>query len=74
MLDVIVINVKHIRCIYIFTVSRNKNGVPGRDHCRCLYICLRSYNYWNDLYQVKIVTVLNDYRIINNILFKYVIV
>lgn len=76
MLDVIVLKVKYIRCIYIFTVSRNKNGVyvPGRDHCRCMHICLRSNNYWNGLYQVKMVTVLNNYRIIKSISFKYVIV
>lgn len=68
MLDVIVLKVKYIRCIYIFTVSRNKNGVyvPGTDHCRSMHICLRSNNYWNGLYQVKKATVLNDYRIINN--------
>lgn len=70
MLDVIVCKLINPCCINIFTTSRDKNEVPGRDHCFWLDICLSSSAHWNGSSQVTIVSVLNEYRIINNILLK----
>lgn len=43
----VVCNLKTPRHFNTLTTSRNKNEIPGIDHCSCLYICPSSSDHWN---------------------------